>query len=76
MEIQQLADKRNVDVDINKISNDITVVGLKDDVRQLRDKINTILHDLSGNFIRCIKSCKYQCEYCYKEKNRLRYVDD
>ena len=49
MEIQQLADKRNVDVDINKISNDITVVGLKDDVRQLRDKINTILYNLSGN---------------------------
>ena len=58
MEIQQLAHQRNVDVDINRISNDITVVGLKDDVRQLRDKINTILYNLSGNITLSIKSCK------------------
>ena len=58
MEIQLLAYQRNVDVDINKISNDITVVGLKDDVRQLRDKIDTILYNLSGNSILCIKSCQ------------------
>ena len=58
MEIQQLADKRNVDVEINRMSNDITVVGLKADVRQLRDKINTILYNLSGNVILCIKSCQ------------------
>ena len=58
MEIQLLAYQRNVDVDINKTANDITVVGLKDDVRQLRDKIDTILYSLSGNSILCIKSCK------------------
>ena len=51
MEIQLLAYQRNVDVDINKTANDITVVGLKDDVRQLRDKISNILHDLSANVI-------------------------
>ena len=55
MEIQLLAYRKNVDVDINKTANDITVVGLKDDVPKVRDKINTILHDLSGNSILCIK---------------------
>ena len=70
MEIQQLADKRNVDVDINRMSNDITVVGLKDDVRQLRDKINTILYNLSGNVILCINPAKCgQCAYCNKVKS-------
>ena len=58
MEIQLLAYRKNVDVDINKTANDITVVGLKDDVSQLMDKIDTILYNLSGNVILCVKSCK------------------